>query len=118
MDLPTWRPVPAAQMDRQKEWHDFQKNVKFNRPEFIVSAIVNGEQVSRTLADTGCTTYGMISEHFARKHQLERIPIRPRAINDYKGPTDDCIKEVAKISLNVGGESPRHHMVIYCPQIG
>lgn len=118
MDLPTWRPVPAAQMDRQKEWHDFQKNVKFNRPEFIVSAIVNGEQVSRTLADTGCTTYGMISEHFARKHQLERIPIRPRAINDYKGPTDDCIKEVAKISLNVGGNHQDTTWLYIVPKLG
>lgn len=77
MDLPTWRPVPTAQTDRQKEWDDFRRNVKFDRPEFIVSAIVNGDQVSKTLADTGCTTYGMVSEHFARKHQLERVPIKP-----------------------------------------
>lgn len=118
MDLPTWRPVPTAQMDRQKEWDNFQKSVKFNRPEFIVATIVNGDQVSRTLADTGCTTYGMVSEHFARKHQLERVSIKPRAINDYKGPTDDCIKEVVKISLNVGGNHQDTTWLYIVPKLG
>ncbi|OJJ82974.1 uncharacterized protein ASPGLDRAFT_437181 [Aspergillus glaucus CBS 516.65] len=63
-------------------------------------------------------TYGMVSEHFARKHQLERISIKPRAINDYKGPTDDCIKEVAKISLNVGGNHQDTTWLYVVPKLG
>lgn len=116
MDLLSWRPDHLT--DRQKEFDEFRKRVKFDRPEFIVSTIVNGDQVSRTLADTGCTTYGLVSEHFARKHQLERLPIKPRAIDDYKGPTDDCIKEVARISLDAGGNHQDAAWLYVVPRLG
>lgn len=89
-------------MDCQKEFDEFCKRVKFNRPEFIVSTIVNEDQVNRILADTDCTMYDLILEYFVWKHQLEHLPIKSQAIDDYKRPTDDCIKEVARISLDVG----------------
>lgn len=96
MDLPRWRP------DRQKEWNAFRKEVKLERQEFIVSALAD-DCICRALIDTGCTTYGMISEQFARKHQLERVPIPPRQVDDYTGKTDNYITEVARFSLDVGG---------------
>lgn len=61
----------------------------------------------------------MISKHFAQKHQLECVSIWPRAINDYKGLTDDCIKEVVKISLNVGGGNHQDITWLYVvPKLG
>jgi len=96
MDLPMWRP------DRLEEWNTFRKNVKVERQEFIVSALVDN-CTCRTLIDTGCTTYGMVSEQFVQKHQLERVSIPPREVDNYTGETDNLITEVARFSLDVGG---------------
>ena len=96
MDLPMWRP------DRLEEWNTFRKDVKVERQEFIVSALVDN-CTCRTLIDTGCTTYGMVSEQFVQKHQLERVSIPPREVDNYTGETDNLITEVARFSLDVGG---------------
>ena len=96
MDLPMWQP------DRLEEWNTFRKKIKIERQEFIVSALVDN-CTCRTLIDTGCTTYGMVSEQFVQKHQLERVSIPPRKVDDYTGETDNLITEVARFSLDVGG---------------
>lgn len=57
MDLPKWQP------DCQKEWNAFQKKVKLERQEFIVSALAD-DCICRALIDTGFITYDMISEQF------------------------------------------------------
>lgn len=100
MDLSTWR--PTSQPDHQKEWNEFRKEVKPERHKFIVSTLVN-DRTCRALIDTGCTTYGMVSEYYAQKHQLERVSIPPRQIDDYSGSTNGYITEVARFSLDVGG---------------
>lgn len=86
-----------------KEWEKFKKDTAFNGPPFVISALVNGECNANTLIDTGCSTYGLVSSRFAQKYQLERVKIRPQAMRGYDGPSPTKSEEVAKFSLDIGG---------------
>jgi hypothetical protein len=92
--------------------------VKFQKPAFIVSALINKENDTRVLADTGCNTYAMIDQNFARKLELESIPIPPRAIDAYNGPTQDAIYEAARFSLDVGGNRQKYIYAYVVPKLG
>jgi hypothetical protein len=85
-----------------EEWKEFAKKTEFDGPPFVVASQIDGVCHANTLADTGCSTYGIISNSFVQKHQIERIPIPPRPIRGYDGPSGH-IKEVAKLSLDIGG---------------
>ena len=58
-------------------WETFAEGVAFNGPPFVLAAQINGVCHANTLADTGSTTYNIISSQFGLKHQIERIEIRP-----------------------------------------
>ena len=84
-------------------WETFAEGVAFNGPPFVLAAQINGVCHANTLADTGSTTYNIISSQFVLKHQIERIEIRPQSIRGFAGPEKDKITEVARFSLDVGG---------------
>ena len=89
MQLPTWR--------------QFREEVRpYDGPPFVIAAQIDGVCFANTLIDCGCLSYGLISEKFAYKHRLERIPIPSRPINGYDGPSGQEINMVARVSLDVG----------------
>jgi hypothetical protein len=86
-----------------EEWAEFAKDKEVDGPPFVVSAQIDRACYANTLIDTGCTTYGLVSSHFVQKHQLERIKIRPRPLRGFDGPSPGQIEEVARFSLDIGG---------------
>jgi hypothetical protein len=86
-----------------EEWAEFAKDKEVDGPPFVVSAQIDRACYANTLIDTGCTTYGLVSLHFVQKHQLERIKIRPRPLRGFDGPSPGQIEEVARFSLDIGG---------------
>ncbi|WP_423778730.1 retropepsin-like aspartic protease, partial [Escherichia coli] len=55
------------------------------------------------MVDTGCRAYGIISENFTKKHNIPRIPVPPMQLSGVDGLTGKWIKEVAHMSLDIGG---------------
>jgi hypothetical protein len=90
MKLPTWR--------------QFREEVGgYDGPPITVNAQIDRVCFANTLVDCGCLSYGLISERFVEKHHLERIPIAPRPIHGYDGPSGNKITHIARMSLDVGG---------------
>ena len=56
-----------------------------DREPFIISTLVNRECYARTLIDTGCLSYGLMTSRFVRKNGLKRIRIRPVTIEGFDG---------------------------------
>ena len=74
-----------------------------DREPFIVSTRINGICFARTLIDTGCLAYGTVSQRFARKWRLKRIPITPRPLTELISTTASAISEVAYIDIDLDG---------------
>lgn len=55
------------------------------------------------LADTGCSSYAVVSEHIVRKCGLDVVQIRPRSLGDIRGVTENGIHEVAWIHVDMDG---------------
>jgi hypothetical protein len=70
---------------------------------FVVSALINDITFADTLIDTGCLSYGLCDTRFARKHNLPRIPIKPRDITGFDGKASSTVNEVAVVSLDLDG---------------
>ena len=91
--------IPGETIDWDRvDWEKFREDVEFNGPPFVLAAQINGVCHANTLADTGNTTYNIISSQFVLKHQIERIKIRPQSIRGFTGPEKDKITEVARFS--------------------
>src|SRR6202161_3966697 len=104
MQLPTWR--------------QFREEVRpYDGPPFVIAAQIDGVCFANTLIDCGCLSYGLISEKFAYKHRLERIPIPSRPINGYDGPSGQEINMVARVSLDVGGNRQPYAYFYIVPHI-
>ena len=70
---------------------------------FIISTRVNRICFAKTLIDSGCLAYGTISQRFACKCRLERIPITPRPLTELMLTTTEAISEVAYIDIDLDG---------------
>lgn len=104
MQLPTWR--------------QFREEVgQYDGPPIIVNAQVDNICSANALVDCGCLSYGLISQQFAEKHHLERIPIVPRPIHGYDGPSGDEITHVARVSLDIGGNWQPYAYFYVAPRI-
>ena len=88
------------------EWTDFRKKSMDGIP-FLVPMIVNDQCVAKTLLDTGCLAYGLVSRRFALKNKLQRIDISPRGLSGFDGPSDDVITQVAAVRIDIDGHSER-----------
>jgi hypothetical protein len=99
-----------------EEWKRFERDMSVDGPPFVVSAQVDRACFANTLIDTGCTTYGIISSSFVQKHQLERVKIRQRPLKGFDGPSGQ-IDEVAKFSLDVGGNYQPYVYLYIVPRI-
>lgn len=84
---------------------------------FLVSTLINREVSAQTLVDSGCLSYGFIDARFARKHNLQRIPIQPRQIQSVDAITDSWITEVAVAEIDVGGHLTKRAYFHVAPRI-
>ncbi len=72
-------------------------------PSFLVHISINENYSTDALVDTGCLTYGMIDDRFARKCRLPRFTIRPRSIQAIDAVTTSAISEVVQVGIDVAG---------------
>ena len=73
-------------------------------PPFIVHSIVDQIASARTMVDTGCLTYGAISETFVRIHQIPTIAISPRTVKGAVGEPS-TLTEIVRVRLDIGTHS-------------
>jgi hypothetical protein len=70
---------------------------------FIISIRVNGIYFIKTLIDSGCLAYGIISQRFTRKWRLKRILITLRPFIKLISTTTNTISKVAYINIDLDG---------------
>jgi len=85
-------------LNASKAW----ENEAISEP-FTISVLINQTATATALIDTGCTTYGLISSQFARKHKLARVPTRPRKIIGFDSRESKPIEEIAYLKMDIGG---------------
>ena len=56
-----------------------------------------------TLIDSGCTSMAVISEQLVRRHRLETIEIKPRALEGVISLSNQIITRVAWCPINLDG---------------
>jgi hypothetical protein len=88
-----------------------------DKPAFLLSVIVNGSSVAKTLIDSGNLSYGLISEKFAQRNNLPRIKITPRVIETVDAVMDSTIQEVAYMGIDVGGYYQKRVFFYIAPRI-
>lgn len=76
---------------------------RFDGPPFNIDAWLDRRTNANALIDSGCLTYGIIKETFARKKKLNCSAIKPRPIKGYDGSAPQYIKEIACVTLDIGG---------------
>jgi len=72
-----------------------------NSASFTMSTLVNKKSYAHTLYNTGCLFYEMITSHFARNYNLQRIKIRPCMITEFDEPSGSSVDEVAVIQIDI-----------------
>jgi transposase InsO family protein/predicted aspartyl protease len=72
-------------------------------PPFLVATLVNRDCFAQTLIDTGCLSYGVINARFVKKHNLQRIKIKPRTMSGFKDEVECVIDEVAVVRIDIDG---------------
>src|SRR5271163_2167307 len=82
---------------------------------FIVSTRVNGICFAKTLIDSGCLAYGTVSQRFARRWHLERIPLTPRPLPELMSTTTNAISEVAYMYIDLDGHQQRRIFLYVIP---
>jgi hypothetical protein len=73
-------------------------------PPFIVHTIVDQVASARTMVDTGCLTYGVISETFVKTHQIPTVTITPRVVKGAVGEPS-TLTEIVRVRLDIGTHS-------------
>jgi hypothetical protein len=64
------------------------------------------------MVDSGCLTYGLISSKVVSRFRLERIPISPRPIAGWDGQESNSSSELARMTLDIGGQAIEAYLFI------
>ncbi len=72
-----------------------------NSAPFTMSTLVNKKLYVHTLYNTECLFYEIITSHFARTHNLQRMKIRPHMITGFDEPSGSSVDEVAVIQIDI-----------------
>jgi hypothetical protein len=86
-------------------------------PSIEIDVVVNREYNAKALVDSGYASYGLISEHFTQKHQLEREPIMPQGMSRFDGVRDSMVQEIAKMTFDNGSGRIQTAMFYIVPRI-
>jgi transposase InsO family protein len=85
----------------KQEWDEKKRNM--DQKGLYINAIFNKVAFTHAFIDNGCLCYMTVSSKFARKADLQRIPIKPRRLQQATGVQDRAITEVAYGSLDIDG---------------
>lgn len=86
-------------------------------PGFVFPTLINKSCYARTMADTGCHSYGVIDERFVRKHSLARISIPPRRLTGYEEGREGIINEVAVVETDMDGHREAKNYFYIVPRL-
>jgi hypothetical protein len=70
---------------------------------FEIDVLLDDSVYCRTLADSGCISYGVIKESFALKNCFTRHAITPVPIRGYDGIEDQTTNEIVVTTMDIGG---------------
>ena len=95
---------------------------------FLISTLVNDECIANTLLDTGCLSYGAVTQYFATKNNLQRIDITPRGLTGFDGPSTSRVIQVAAATIDIDSHREQaffyvvpkiasHDIILSLPQI-
>ena len=84
---------------------NFERTRMKTRP-FIVQSLLEHTVEAHTLVDCGCLNYGIISEAFAKQHQLPILDITPRPARGVTGE-EIQITRVVRTNLDIGTHSEK-----------
>lgn len=70
-----------------------------NSPLFIISVALDRRAIARTLVDSGCLSYGAISDNFVRRNNLTTIKISPKTLKGVGG--EGTITYIVRSSLSI-----------------
>ncbi len=82
-----------------KSWKKFENQM--NSALFTMSTLINKKSYAHTLYNTECLFYEMITSHFARTYNLQRMKIRPYMITRFDEPSDSSVNEVAVVQIDI-----------------
>jgi Reverse transcriptase (RNA-dependent DNA polymerase)/RNase H-like domain found in reverse transcriptase/Integrase zinc binding domain/Chromo (CHRromatin Organisation MOdifier) domain len=99
-----------------KAWTKFQEK-SMDGPPFLVSTLVNRDCFAKTLLDSGCLSYGLISSAFATENNLQRIPISSRGLSGFDAPSYDKVTEVAVVSLDIDSHYEQRSFLYVVPRL-
>jgi len=68
---------------------------------FTMSTLINKKSYAHTLYNTECLFYEMITSHFVKNHNLQRMKIRPYMITKFDEPSDSSVNKVAVVQINI-----------------
>jgi len=64
---------------------------------FTISTLINKKLYAHTLYNTECLFYEIITSHFAKNHNLQRMKIRSCMIKEFDEPSNSSVHEVAVV---------------------
>ena len=99
-----------------EEWKKFQEK-SMDGPPFLVSTLVNRDCFAKTLLDSGCLSYGLVSSSFAIENDLQRIKIPARSLSGFDAPSEDTVTEVAVVSLDIDGHHESRSFLYVVPRL-
>ena len=68
---------------------------------FTMSTLINKKSYVHILYNKKCLFYEMITSHFARNYNLQRMKIRPYMITEFDEPSDSSVNEVAVVQIDI-----------------
>ncbi len=68
---------------------------------FTMLTLINKKSYAHTLYNTECLFYKIITSHFARTHNLQRMKIRPCMITGFDEPSGSSVNEVAVVQIDI-----------------
>lgn len=93
------------------DWKNFVESNKCQSETFTIHTLLDKVFVAKTLIDTGCAAYGVISSGFACSRNLKRMDIDPRTVKSFNGSHETILKVVCA-DMDVGGHT-RHRAYMY-----
>ncbi|KAM7208834.1 hypothetical protein V8F06_014924 [Rhypophila decipiens] len=87
--------------EAEEEWE--KKERKMDGRPFYVNFGINGTHYTKAFIDSGCLCFASISQNFARRLRLPRIPITPRDLKQVNFTAEGAITHVAYADTDIDG---------------
>lgn len=85
------------------DWQHFEKT-HMTSPPFVIQALVDYNATARTMVDSGCLAYGVISDKFVKKHHIPTLDITPTPVKGVTGQTEN-ITQIVRTRMDIGTHS-------------